>query len=63
MRLGNVYFEDECAHCGQVLECELCRDGHGVGRPRARMTEMVRCQFEHFEKAIREQRKEKKKDE
>lgn len=63
MRLGNVYFDDECAVCGNVLECDLCKDGHGIGRERTRMVEMVRCQFEHYEQTIRKQRKENKENE
>lgn len=41
--------KDECELCGEVLQCELCRDGHGIGRDRCRIAEMVRCQRKHKE--------------
>lgn len=41
---------DECSRCGQVLECELFRQGHGVKCDRQNISKMLECQFEHREK-------------
>lgn len=50
MRLGYKEFNDECANCGNVLECELCKQGHGIGMERTNITQMVKCQMEHERK-------------
>lgn len=47
VKLGNKEIDDECARCGDILTCELCKDGHGVLRERSRITEMIECQYEH----------------
>lgn len=59
MRLGNVYFDDECSMCGDVLQCELCREGHGIGVERTNITKMIGCQMRHYEKTLREQKERK----
>lgn len=41
---------DECSKCGQVLECELFRQGHGIKCDRQNISKMLECQFEHREK-------------
>lgn len=41
---------DECSRCGQVLECELFRQGHGIKCDRQNISKMLECQFEHREK-------------
>lgn len=45
--------KDECSKCGKFLECELCLQGHAIGRERENIVEMVRCQMEH-EKRMKE---------
>ena len=42
--------KDECEKCGEILECELTRQGHGIGQERTNMTKMVACQMWHKEK-------------
>lgn len=41
---------DECSRCGQVLECELFRQGHGIKCDRQNISKMLECQFNHREK-------------
>lgn len=47
IKLGGKEIKDECELCGEILVCELTRDGHGIQRERSRMTEMLKCQMEH----------------
>lgn len=49
MRLGGKEINDECKNCGDVLVCELTRQGHGIGQPRTNITQMVECQISHKE--------------
>lgn len=46
-KIGNKVINDECALCGDILTCELCKDGHGILRVRSRITEMLECQIRH----------------
>lgn len=39
--------KDECSRCGEFLECELCRQGHGVRQPRTNIAKMLNCQINH----------------
>ncbi len=39
-----------CSKCGNVLECELFRQGHGIKQERINIREMVECQMEHKDK-------------
>lgn len=41
---------DECSNCGEILQCELCKQGHGLNGDRENVVEMIKCQFEHREK-------------
>ena len=50
MRLAGKEIKDECEKCGEILECELTRQGHGIGKVRTNMTKMVECQMQHKEK-------------
>lgn len=43
--------KDECSKCGELLECELCRQGHGIRQERTNITKMIMCQLEHKDKA------------
>ena len=47
MKIGHKDIDDECTKCGQMLECKLFRQGHGIGVERENVTEMLRCQFRH----------------
>lgn len=42
--------KDECSRCGQILECELFRQGHGIKQERENITKMIACQMRHRQK-------------
>lgn len=50
---------DECQYCGDVLQCELFKDGHGIHRERKRIPQMVDCQIGHRHKRCEDMRKQK----
>lgn len=50
MLIFGKQIKDECSRCGQVLECELFRQGHGIKCDRQNISKMLECQFEHREK-------------
>ena len=50
MIIAGKEIKDECEKCGEILECELTRQGHGIGQARNNMTKMVACQMWHKEK-------------
>ena len=50
MRIFGKEIADECSKCGNVLECELFRQGHGIKQERINIREMVECQMEHKDK-------------
>lgn len=50
MKLGGKEINDECKNCGDILVCELTRQGHGIGQPRTNIAQMVDCQISHKEK-------------
>lgn len=41
--------KDECSKCGQILECELFRQGHGIKQKRENIAKMIACQMKHRE--------------
>lgn len=47
MKLGGKEIHGACADCGEILNCELCRQGQGVGRPKSNIAQMIRCQMQH----------------
>ena len=49
MRLAGKEIKDECEKCGEILVCELTRQGHGIDQPRTNITQMVECQISHKE--------------
>jgi hypothetical protein len=49
MKIFGKEINDECKNCGKILECELFRQGHGIGCERTNISEMVRCQLEHYQ--------------
>ena len=49
MRLAGKEIKDECEKCGEILVCELTRQGHGIGQPRTNITQMVEYQISHKE--------------
>ena len=47
MNVGGKEIKDECQYCGNILECELFRQGHGIRQQRENITEMFKCQARH----------------
>lgn len=45
---------DECKNCGDVLECELFKQGHQKGNERKNVAKMIECQMIHKEKRLKE---------
>lgn len=45
--------KDECSRCENFLECELCRQGHGVKQERTNIANMVKCQTRHRQRLER----------
>lgn len=52
MQVANKEINDECQYCGEILRCELFRQGHGIKCKRENVTKMIKCQMEHLEKRI-----------
>lgn len=51
MLVGGKEISDECSQCGEILNCELFKQGHGIHQEeRTNITEMVVCQMKHREK-------------
>ena len=42
--------KDECSKCGNILECELFRQGHGIKQERENVAKMIECQMKHRER-------------
>lgn len=38
MKISTKEITDECQHCGDILVCQLCREGHGINRERINVT-------------------------
>ncbi len=55
MKISGKEIKDECQYCGEILQCELFRQGHGIGQKRNNIVDMLNCQFDHREN--REKRK------
>lgn len=47
MRVMGKEIKDECSHCGDILECELFKQGHGIHCERENITMMIECQMKH----------------
>ena len=54
MTVGGKEIKDECQYCGNILECELFRQGHGIRQQRENITAMFKCQARHEEKRKKE---------
>lgn len=52
MKVAGKEIKDECQYCGEILQCELFRQGHGIKQERYNITEMLKCQFRHKEKRV-----------
>lgn len=49
MRIMGKEINDECSKCGNILECELFRQGHGIKQERENVAKMIECQIKHRE--------------
>lgn len=47
MRIAGKEINDECSKCGNILECELFRQGHGIKQERENVAKMIECQMNH----------------
>lgn len=47
MKIGSKEINDECQNCSEVLQCELFRQGNGIGQQRENVAAMIVCQLEH----------------
>lgn len=50
MQIAGKEIKDECSHCGNILECELFRQGHGIKQERENIAKMIACQMKHRQK-------------
>jgi hypothetical protein len=50
MKIAGKEINDECVHCGEILECELFKQGHGIRQERMNVVQMIKCQMKHREK-------------
>lgn len=50
MKIAGKNIKDECQYCGEILQCELFRKGHGIKCERENVVEMIKCQLNHKEK-------------
>lgn len=50
MRIAGKEIKDECVHCGEILECELFKQGHGIRQERMNVVQMISCQMKHRER-------------
>ena len=49
MQIAGKEIKDECSRCGNILECELFRQGHGIKQERETVAKMIECQMRHRE--------------
>ena len=47
MKIYGKEITDECQYCGDVLQCELFQQGHGIKQERSNVTKMFECQSRH----------------
>ena len=47
MEICGKEINDECSKCGNILECELFRQGHGIKQERENIAKMIACQMKH----------------
>lgn len=50
MRVAGKEIKDECQYCGEILQCELFRQGHGINQRRENISKIVLCQLNHKDK-------------
>lgn len=50
MKIAGKEIRDECQYCGDVFQCKLFLQGHGIRQERINVSKMVQCQLDHREK-------------
>lgn len=50
MRIAGKEINDECVNCGEILECELFKQGPGIRQERMNVVQMIKCQMKHKER-------------
>ena len=50
MRIAGKEINDECSKCGNILECELFRQGHGIKQYLENVAKMIECLMKHRER-------------
>lgn len=50
MKVFGKEINDECSKCGNILECELFSQGHGIKQERENIAKMIACQMKHMER-------------
>lgn len=58
MQIYGKDIKDECSKCGEVLQCELFLQGHGIKRNRENVSGMVSCQMKHQKSRLNKEPKE-----
>lgn len=53
MKIAGKEIKDECQYCGEILQCELFIQGHGIRQQRSNIAEMLKCQFRHKEERVK----------
>lgn len=53
MQIAGKEINDECLECGEMLQCELFKQGHGIRQKRNNVGEMFSCQMKHYEKRVK----------
>lgn len=53
MLVAGKEINDECLECGEMLQCELFKQGHGIRQKRNNVGEMFSCQMKHYEKRVK----------
>ena len=56
MQIVGKEIKDECSRCGNILECELFRQGHGIKQERENIAKMIECQMRHREEREKNER-------
>lgn len=49
MRIAGKEINDSCLECGEMLQCDLFKQGHGIRCERENVTKMLRCQIKREE--------------
>ena len=49
MKIAGKEIKDECQHCGEILNCKLFLEGHGIRTERRNVTKLIECQMRHNE--------------